>query len=261
VQADPSDNIVATSVYRYLLSRLSQVHDSGEMGAFAGPPGLGKTTAARKFIGDHGGEAALITLRFSNAKSVLVLQEVLAAVRRASQAYETHSPTNRRELQSALQRALEDWAWKIETRNHSPRPRMTIVFDEAQNLSPEAIETLRFWNDAVDGGHPVALAFLGNHQFRLETGSEGASFLSAAVRSRMSYRKTFSYQDLTDDDLTLLIEARGVVDPGAVELLLRHCRGSEINRDLRQLTRDLDALISTGEPVTSLTVRNMLGLS
>ena len=37
-------------------------------------------------------------------------------------------------------------------------PRLTIVFDEAQNLSREAIEALRFWNDATGATRPSRLA-------------------------------------------------------------------------------------------------------
>lgn len=264
MQADaPAPEIVATSIYSYLLLRLGRVHQEAGMGAFAGPPGLGKTTAARQFVADHAGQAVLVTMRFPNAKSVMVLQEVLAAIRRTQGWTNPHCPTNRRELQQAIIGALNEWAWAVECRNGiGVQPRVTVVFDEAQNLSPEAIETLRFWNDAAGTDcPPLALAFLGNHQFRLETGAEGASFLSAAVRSRMAYRKTFSYRDLTDDDLTLIIEARGVVDPGAVALLLRHCRGSDTNRDLRELTRELDALVTLGGPITAATVRTVLGIA
>jgi DNA transposition AAA+ family ATPase len=247
----PRAEIVSTSIYRFLLSRMEAAHRSASMGAFSGPPAIGKTTAARTFISEHWGEAALVTVRFPNAKPVLVLQEVLAAIRRASDepAY-SHAPSDKRGLQSALAHALDRWQRCVDGRP------LTVIFDEDQNLSPEAIEAMRFWNDAAERDlQPLGLVFLGNHQFRLESGADGPSFLSAAVRSRTPYRKTFSYHDLTDDDLTLVIEARGVVDPTTVGLLLSRCRANPINRDLRELGRELEGLREDrpGEPVTAET--------
>lgn len=255
---DREDAIVSTSVYKLMMTRMRDVHRQGVMGAFAGPPGLGKTTVAHRFVADQAGAAVLVTPTFPNAKLVLTLQSILAEISPWLSA-----AGGKRELAASLGHALRDWHWSVASKSDDPSERsvpLTIVIDEAQNLAPETIEGLRFWNDHTDEDVPkIAFVFLGNQQFYLEGGSAGASFLSAAVRSRTPYRKTFTYRDLTDDDLTLIIEQAGVTDADAVALLLRHCRRADINRDLRVLSRDLKNLVRPGIPTTVKTVAEYLG--
>lgn len=256
----PVEPVVATSVYKHLMLRMRDVHSLGVMGAFAGPPGLGKTTVARQFVEDQGGAAVLVTPKFPNSKAVLTLQAILNKVSPGLSA-----SGGKRDLAATFANALRAWNWSVALKNEALFERhypLTIVIDEAQNLAPETIEGLRFWNDQTDEDVPrVAFVFLGNHQFYLESGSAGASFLSAAVRSRTPYRKTYSYRDLTDDDLTLIIEQAGVTDPAAVALLLRYCRREDINRDLRTLSRDLKILVRPGTPTTVDNVAAHLGLA
>jgi DNA transposition AAA+ family ATPase len=243
--------IVATSVWKYLLSRMNAVHGHRAMGAFAGPPGIGKSTSIASFVAEHPGRVAVVRVRQPSAKAILVQQHMLDAIRAASGSPYYH--------------ALADWSGRAWSGcgGDEEQPRLTIVFDEAQTLAPVSIEMLRFWNDGVGDVYPIGMVFMGNHEFRIDDSDGQASFLSAAVASRTPYRKTFSYADLSDDDLSLFIEAKGDVQPEALALLLAHCKARRTNRDLRRLDRELGDLVAEagGGPITAAIVRTSLGLA
>jgi DNA transposition AAA+ family ATPase len=260
----PAD-IVATSVWKYLLSRMNAVHGRRAMGAFAGPPGIGKSTSIASFVAEHPGRVAVVRVRQPSAKAILVQQHMLDAIRAASGSPYYHAPSDKRGLERAVDGALADWsgrAWSACGGGEELQPRLTIVFDEAQTLAPISIEMLRFWNDGVGDVYPIGMVFVGNHEFRIDDSDGQASFLSAAVASRTPYRKTFSYADLSDDDLSLFIEAKGDVQPDALALLLAHCRSRRTNRDLRRLDRELGDLVAEagGGPITAANVKISLGL-
>ncbi len=141
---------------------------------------------------------------------------------------------------------------------------MTIVFDEAQNLSREAIEVLRFAND-LHGGYspfPIGMIFVGNNEFILKSDQRGQSVLSAAVADRALYNETYAYSDVTDDDLALFVEARGLTDPCALNLVIRHfaTRGDRSFRRVADLLDDLSEEAG-GESVTAASVRAVLGVA
>ena len=267
--ADPSRAeapVVATSVWSYLMARLKDLHRGQELGAFAGPPGIGKTRAINSFQAEHPEGVVQVLVRHPDARPTVVMQAMLAAIRTGSATGRASYPDNSRALSSSLDIAISDWAWRMgrvhEFRHDRPVP-LTIIFDEAQNLSPKAIEAVRFWNDGSADAQPVGLVFIGNHQFRLEGDDKGASFLSAAVISRATYLKTFSYANVTDSDVALFAQSLGITDPDAVVAVMQHCRAASVSRDLRQLRRDLSKALSVAgdNPVTADLIRHMFALA
>lgn len=215
--------IVATSIWTSLQQRLGTVHESGEMGAFAGPPGIGKTTAIASFAESHPGRVARVLVRREGATQAAVMQAMLSAIRAAAKIDEHAMQCDTRRLEASLDRAIRRWEWSESGRGYSAKTNLTLIFDEAQNLSPKMIEMLRFWNDGTEDVPALGIVFSGNDQFRLDTTSEGPSFLSAAVVSRTGLnRRTWTYDDVSDDDVRRFAESRGVEDPTALDGLVAH---------------------------------------
>jgi hypothetical protein len=135
---------------------------------------------------------------------------------------------------------LVDWRCQHGTR-HSPdrRPLLSIVFDEGQYLSREAIEMLRFWNDGdrTTTPFPVGLLFVGNSEFALAEDGSGYSVLSGAVRSRALFVETLEYDDVTDEDIVSFLTSRGPYEPEAVRVVLAYFRQRRVRRDLRNVIR------------------------
>jgi hypothetical protein len=201
------------------------------------------------------------------AKEVVVLQHALEAVRRLSSSPALGIPSSIWELRSYLFRSFCEWAGldSVDMRRREepaePEGRLTLVFDEAQNLSREAIEVMRFWNDAdrCYAPFPVGLIFVGNSEFAL-AGSASESVISAAVADRALYLQTLDYDDVTDDDLRLMLEAHGGLEEGAVSALIRSFGGSRPIRSLRRLMDILEELeaYAGGGPITTPLVRPRL---
>lgn len=122
-------------------------------------------------------------------------------------------------------------------------PKRTIIFDEAQNLSREAIETLRYWNDGdrCYAPIPLGLVFVGNNEFSL-AGSSTESVISAAVADRALYLQTFDYDDIADRDLERFIDARGGFERDAATTILKSLEAQRTPRSFRRLSDLLDEL-------------------
>ncbi|MNS22163.1 hypothetical protein D3C72_539460 [compost metagenome] len=123
---------------------------------------------------------------------------------------------------------------------------MTIVFDEAQSLSRNAIEVLRFWNEPDSQPIPFSLVFIGNSEFAMAPKGQGDSVLTAAVADRAAYVEEFTYDCVLDDDLVLYAEARGITDPTTLDAILDFFgRGGRAKgvRSLRKLGQAIDEAI------------------
>lgn len=261
---------VATSVARRLISRMQVTHERRRVSVFSGPPGIGKTTAIDRFCLSNRGAVIVVKVARRNAREVLVLQHTLEALRRLIGSSFEFAPSSIWELRNDLFGALCAWA------EAEPGParrgeyaadafgRLTIVFDEAQNLSRAAIEALRYWNDQdrCYAPFPLGLVLVGNNEFSL-AGSANDSVISAAVADRALYLQTLDYDDVTDDDLRLFIETRAEIEDAAVRAILRSFNGSRAPRSLRRLADLLDDLQfeAAGGPITPSMVRDTLLLA
>jgi RecA/RadA recombinase len=262
---------VSTSIARRLIARMQATHERRRISVFAGPPGIGKTTAVDEFVRRRPGEVAVVKVARRNAREVLVLQHVLEAVRRLTGSSFEHAPSSLWDLRNDLFGALCHWAGvepsparrgEYDTQAFAP---LTIVFDEAQNLSREAIDGLRYWNDPdrCYAPFPVALVFVGNNEFSLGGATAAEITLSDAVADRALYLQTFDYDDVTDDDLALFIETQRDLEPSALTAIVRSFKTPRAQRSLRRVSDLLDDLdeIAGGAAVTAETVRQALELA
>jgi hypothetical protein len=198
---------------------------------------------------------------------VLVLQHALEALRRLIGSPFAHAPSSVWELRNDLFGAACAWAGldALAARRGEydvgASAQLTLVFDEAQNLSREAIEAMRYWNDAdrCYAPFPLGLIFVGNTEFSLAERS-GDSVISAAVADRALYIQTLEYDDVADDDLELFIEAHADCEPAAVAMLVRAFRGPRAQRSLRRICDLLAELRAEadGRPITAEHVRRGL---
>jgi DNA polymerase III delta prime subunit len=229
---------VATSVARGLIARMTATHERRRISVFAGPPGIGKTTAIDEFSRRRAGEIAVVKVARRNAREVLVLQHTLEALRHLIGSPFSHAPGSLWELRTDLYGAICAWAGveAIAARRGGYEPRdfqrLTVVFDEAQNLSREAIEALRYWNDPdrCYAPFPVGLIFVGNNEFSLPGSGATDTVISAAAADRALYLHTLGYSDVTDDDLELFIDSRCTCEPAALAARAALCESAQRRR-------------------------------
>jgi len=266
-----TESFVSTSIARRLIARMQATHERRRISVFSGPPGIGKTTAVDEFVRRRPGQVAVVKIARRNAREVLVLQHALEAVRRLTGSFFEHAPSSLWDLRNDLFGAVCDWAGVEATPARRGEyegqafPPLTLVFDEAQNLSREAIDGLRYWNDAdrCYAPFPIALVFVGNNEFSLGGATASDSVISAAVADRALYLQTFDYDDVTDDDLALFIEAQRELDPLALAAIVRSFKTPRAQRSLRRVEDLLDELakIAGGGAVSAQTVRQALELA
>jgi hypothetical protein len=260
-------DFVPTSIARRLVARMRATHELRRISVFAGPPGIGKTTAVNFLAAELGKAFVVVKVSRSGAREVLVLQHVLDALRQLSAAPWFHSSNAIWELRRYLFNAICSWAGAepgaVRRGDHDPAtyPKLSFVFDEAQNLSRQAIEALRYWNDPdrCYAPFPVGLIFVGNSEFSLQKDITGRSVISAAVADRARYIQTYDYSDVTDEDLQLYVSSRRHFEPGAAAAMVAYFEGSRVSRSFRRVDDLMDEL-PTGRAVTLACVRDLLTL-
>lgn len=266
-----SRSFVATSIARRLIARLQATHERRRISVFSGPPGIGKTTAIDEFARRRPGEVVVVKVARRNAREVLVLQHTLEAMRRLTGSHFEHVSSSLWELRNDVFGAICGWAGAEPAPARRGEyeladfPRLTIIFDEAQNLSRNAIEVLRYWNDGdrCYAPFPLGMAFVGNNEFSLGGANGSESVISAAVADRALYLQTLEYEDVTDDDLALFIDANAELDDGAMAAVMRSFRTPRALRSFRRvddLLSDLNDLTG-GRTVTAETVRQAFELA
>lgn len=266
-------DLISTSIHRSLVTRIRRTHQLQGIAVFIGPPGIGKSTsldamreeepyAFNVIVTPHGGEKGV--------SPRVALQLAIEGMERMTESRRAGDriPTDLLELRSRLFAVIAEWAGvsASEARRDGLDRRLfaplTFAFDEAQNLSRDALEMLRELNEARAGFSPlpVGLVLLGNDEFALKAGRGRQSIVSAAFANRARYFETLTYEHVTDEDLRLLFEARGIDDEAALDLILRHLRAGRRDRSFRRagyLADDLQTE-ADGKPVTAVTVKAVL---
>jgi hypothetical protein len=136
-----------------------------------------------------------------------VLQHALEEFRQTISRTARAVPSSIWELRRYLFQEICGWAGadiaEVKAGRYAPSDarRLTLVFDEAQNLSREAIEVMRFWNDAdrCYAPFPLGLVFVGNNEFSLQVDGDGQSPISssrlAGARSRSRFGIRLGHQN------------------------------------------------------------------
>lgn len=236
---------VETTIARHLLNRLLMTHEERGISVFSGPWGIGKTTALDAFQEANAESCVIVKvepgMRRKGSAPARVIQYVAEALQRSRQ--------YPRKIVSSGYFALRQLVYSHMLEAFGPEcaefpPKFTFIFDEAQYLSREAIEMLRYWNDGdrCTTPFPVGLVFVGNNEFSLEEDHSGQSAISGAVRSRALFVEQLGYADVTDADLVLFAQSRGVADAAAISAIVEHYSGHRAKRDLRNVERLLATL-------------------
>lgn len=231
---------------------MQQTHEKRRISIFSGPPGIGKTSAIDRFQAENDGLVAVVKISNKNTTDRVAYQHMMGAFDRMRECESYGAVPDSYSVKNKLCREMAAWG----CRDKDWTPPLTFVFDEAQNLSRHAVDALRYWNDPdrCYGPFPIGVIFIGNDEFALRAGRSGESVISAAVADRVLYQETFSYASVKDSDLAMFLESRGIVEPNAVQAMLRRYRAGRV-RSFRKMSDDIDELKreADGGPITLAT--------
>lgn len=269
---------VATSPAQTIVGRLQRTHDRTRISVFSGPPGIGKTTAILRFKERNYGSVCSVQLGRgprSGMRAVAAMQaaaEACAELIPSKASYLPKMPGDLMQLRTRIWGMVSEWSgvndyarYRASAAMDDPPLKLSLVIDEAQYLHPDAIDALRALND-VRGGFspfPIAVNFVGNNAFVLKSEGRTQSVLEDQVRDRLLYTEVLSYGDVTDADLAIFFQDRGLVDPGALGISLKHFASGRVNRSFRRAEDLLTELEdeAAGEPITIHTLSVVLGLA
>lgn len=263
---------VETSVIRTMLPAMELTHVRRGIAVYTGPYGIGKTTAIRAFLERHNPYCFATKIDQPPRKSGLQPGDVFKLI--LKNLWELNRKMPPREVRRSPYQMQNDIAIEVENyvNSHSGSitrdTKITFVFDEAQYLSKEAIETLRYWNDedAPKLGIVIGLIFIGNNELALAAREGEDSVLKGTVRSRLTHEQHFSASLLSDEDIARFCRSRGIDCPHAIAEILRYLnkapRGRpRPKRDLRPFDRRYfpDMIMRAGDgPITADIVRAAL---
>lgn len=260
---------VDTTISRHIISRLLLTHHERGILVISGPWGIGKTTAIEAFKSTA---ADVIVVKVepggskAGASTIAVLQQVSRAI--SDMFDEVERKANERSvyaLKDCINRNLEKWGPYQDMQNgwNGELPPFTIIFDEAQYLSRQAIDYLRYWNDQdrTTTPFPIGLAFIGNPEFSLERKHGADSVISGAVRDRALFVEPLDYRHITETDLTLFAQSRGITDAKAIARLVKYYTKDSAFAGFRNADKLIPIMhrFANGGPVTAEIVERILG--
>lgn len=269
LDADSLTPFVETTVVKHMISRMEITHSERGIMVASGPWGIGKTTAIDEFARQHDGSCVVVKVEPGpssgrGASPSKIMQLAVEALRELRGSYSSSQLGRSAWLLRQMINEHLIWHTNDNWQARDTPPLFTFIFDEAQYLSRDAIDALRFWNDhdRTATPFPVGLIFVGNNEFALEENLGGESVLSGAVRSRLLFELPLSYAHLTDTDLTLFAQSMGVSDAGALRQFVAYFNQPRAKRDLRQAKRLLSICQgdAPGGKVDADTVRTVFGL-
>lgn len=272
----PSDNqeYIATSISKAIMLRLDKVHRRRRIGIYAGPPGIGKTVTLERFQAENEGRVAIATLQpgpKGGVGAIMAGQHMLQAIGNVvGHGWgDHHRLSDRLDLTSTIHSAICDWAGiPIHERRRGGSgydvPPLTLIFDEAQYLSRDAMEYLRFIFDAKTSHTPVKVSmfFIGNAELALAPLETGNNVFSDSFGDRCFEPEVWNYSHVTDDDLRLVADHLCSIEPDAMALIIRYFAARR-DRSFRRLTDHLDELTeeAAGQTITTAHVAAVLGLA
>lgn len=117
-------------------------------------------------------------------------------------------------------------------------PRITFIFDEAQNIPGDTLDTLRHLNDSTPYRDQVkvGLLFVGNHEFSLDVDAKGKQAMLGAFKDRVLHNRRFLYDDISKDDLSNFASLHGVADPDARAMVVRAFLQGRASRSFRRVS-------------------------
>lgn len=267
----PPRPFVDTSLARWISARIQLTHEERGITVISGPYGIGKTTAIDNFAAANEFGCAVVKIEATTTKRgaspINVLQLIIESIRKLNGHKGRHTLSGafwhlRHMLYNEMDNLMRRYYDRDYTKEFENGPLFTLILDEAQYLSREAIDMLRFWNDndRCTTPIPVGLVFIGNDEFSLKEDSSGTSILSGAVRSRALFVETLDYSVISDNDIALFVRSRGITDASAIDAFSAYFSKVRVSRDLRQLEKKVAMIIrrAGGGSVTGELVRSIL---
>lgn len=249
----PPEGYVATSVSTAVLAFANGAHRRRRIAVMSGPPGIGKSKAVAEFRAALPGSCVVVKIGGKDNSATLAMQAVATQLRALNEEPSGGwVPAGRTDLQNHIFSSMcaksgvnaahaRAGVYQAEMFGH-----MTLIIDEAQSLSRNAIEVLRFMNEPEHRPIPFGLVFIGNSEFAMAPTGGEESVLTAAVADRAAYVEEFTYQNVLDDDLILYAEARGLTDRNTLDAVLDFFGsggGAQGVRSLRKLGQAIDEAI------------------
>lgn len=256
------ESFTKTTIARRMLHWATITHERRGISVISGPPGIGKTKALTHFQEASPEEVVLVkAARNWTNSGVTAIRYMAEAIRNSvSESDRYYVPNNIYELRTAIYRDLCDRDGRNMVRakkgeySQEHFRSLTVIFDEAQWLSVAAIDQLRLWNDCEGCYSPVPFGILlvGNDEFLLASNKNGESVISNAMSDRALYVESLGYNDVTDDDIRLYLESRGLVDEEAILKTFDWLNSKGVERSFRQMKKLFDRTVDDAAEGESL---------
>jgi hypothetical protein len=248
-QFEVTGDFVKTSISSKVLAFAEDTHRRRRISCIAGPPGIGKTEALLAFRHSHPEEVVITKIAQPNARPGLCMRLVAEAIR-DSIPYERpyFMPSGHYEVRNHIFNMLCDRDGFSVRAGHDRQYRaeqftpLTVIIDEAQNLSREFVDQIRFWSDRDSRYAPFPIGFflVGNSDLILRPDGRGHPQVSRAIGDRLLHSRTFSYADVLDDDLLLFADSRADLSEDVRAEIVREYGAKGAVRSLRTLSDALD---------------------